>query len=288
MAIPPTLRPMEATIRGAPAFYDEIGAGAPIVILHGRPTDHRQTELFFEPVFAGRSGWRRIYPDLPGMGATPGPDWIASHEDVVDWTEAFLDEVVGPGQRLTLAGSSYGGWIALRLLERDAARIDGVLLQVPSFSVVPERRRVPLRRVVLPAADELRAQVAPDEQQWLNVSVVQTPETLDGFRRGTKLGIAAADHAFLDRLDANPAGARDARPPLRPFDRPALILAGRQDHVAGYADALGLAESFPRGTVAVLDRAGHGVPNEQRALFGALVGEWLDRVEEAASRAGAE
>ncbi len=34
-----------------------------------------------------------------------------------------------------------------------------------------------------------------------------------------------------------------------------------------------------RATFAVLDRAGHGVRAEQRTLVGALVGEWLDRLE---------
>jgi len=271
---------MDATIRGARAVYDDIGSGRPIVILHGRPTDRRQMELFLEPVFEGRPEWRRIYPDLPGMGETPGPDWVHSHEDVIDWTAAFVDDVVGRGERLTIAGSSYGGWIALRLLERDATRFDGLLLSVPSISVDPARRRVPARRVIRPADDALLAALEPDDAIWLNGSVVQSTETLDGYRRGTKLGFAAADLDFLDRMDADPRGPRDAAPPPEPFDRPTLILAGRQDHLAGYADALDLVEWFPRGTIAVLDRAGHGVPNEQRALFRALVGEWLDRVEE--------
>ncbi|TAK02424.1 MAG: alpha/beta hydrolase [Chloroflexota bacterium] len=64
-----------------------------------------------------------------------------------------------------------------------------------------------------------------------------------------------------------------------PFDPPALILNGRQDSLTGYADMFPLQASFPRGTFAILDRAGHALPFEQRALFGALVDEWRDRVE---------
>ena len=66
--------------------------------------------------------------------------------------------------------------------------------------------------------------------------------------------------------------------PLPP--QPALILAGRQDATVGYLDALKLTENYPRGTFAILDRAGHGLEVEQETLFNSLVEEWLDRVAE--------
>ena len=61
---------------------------------------------------------------------------------------------------------------------------------------------------------------------------------------------------------------------------------GRQDTVVGYADALRVMENFPRGTIAVLNRASHALEMEQPGLFGALMGEWLDRVEEWAAQKG--
>jgi pimeloyl-ACP methyl ester carboxylesterase len=215
------------------------------------------------------------------MGGTPGPDWLVEWEGYVDWVAAFVDATIGPGRPFALAGSSFGGWVALRLLERDPDRVDGLLLSVPAVHLNPANRRRPPRRVLVPADDALLSDVAEDEQGWRAVGVVQTAETLDGFRRGTKLGVQAADHAFLDGLDPALERAQPGGRLAAPFDRPALILAGRQDHLAGYADAVDLLESFPRATLAVLDRAGHGVPNEQRGLFRALVGEWLDRVAEA-------
>jgi pimeloyl-ACP methyl ester carboxylesterase len=70
----------------------------------------------------------------------------------------------------------------------------------------------------------------------------------------------------------------DALP--EPFPAPALIFAGRQDSRSGYHEAWQILENYPRATFAVLDRAGHAVVLEQRALFASLVSEWLDRVEE--------
>jgi pimeloyl-ACP methyl ester carboxylesterase len=65
-----------------------------------------------------------------------------------------------------------------------------------------------------------------------------------------------------------------------PFDKPTLILTGRQDSSVGYRDAWQILENYPRGTFAVLDRAGHNLQIEQETLFNALINEWLDRVEE--------
>ena len=70
----------------------------------------------------------------------------------------------------------------------------------------------------------------------------------------------------------------DALP--QPFPAPTLIVAGRQDSIVGYRDAWRILESYPRATIAVLDRAGHCLEIEQARLFHALVSEWLDRVEE--------
>ena len=57
------------------------------------------------------------------------------------------------------------------------------------------------------------------------------------------------------------------------------MVCGRQDAVTGYADQWGLLPHYPRATYAVLDVAGHNLQIEQPALFGALVTEWLQRIQ---------
>ncbi|MFD2469254.1 alpha/beta fold hydrolase [Amycolatopsis silviterrae] len=54
--------------------YVEHGSGTPVLAVHGWMPDHRLMTGCLEPVFARRPGFRRIYPDLPGMGdRPPGP-----------------------------------------------------------------------------------------------------------------------------------------------------------------------------------------------------------------------
>ncbi|MGC9670528.1 alpha/beta fold hydrolase [Planosporangium sp. 12N6] len=63
-----------------------------------------------------------------------------------------------------------------------------------------------------------------------------------------------------------------------PFERPTLILTGRQDDSVGYVDQFALLPHYPRASFAVVDVAGHNLQIDQPALFDALVREWLDRV----------
>jgi pimeloyl-ACP methyl ester carboxylesterase len=241
-----------------------------------------------EPLFAeraathqpapGRPGWRRLYPDLPGMGRTPGAEWIGSQEDMLEVALGFLDKVLGAGRRFALAGVSYGGYLAMAVAQRRAADLSGVLLWTPAMTMSEEKTQAPAPRPMVhdPAVTDL---VQPEEALWLQVAVIQTPETLATFRSVVKPGLMAADHAFLARFDANPDFAFDVAAFPQPLEVPTLILAGRQDAQVGYAGAVRLLESFPRATLAVLDRAGHGLAGEQRTIFRAVVSDWLDRVE---------
>jgi pimeloyl-ACP methyl ester carboxylesterase len=143
----------------------------------------------------------------------------------------------------------------------------------------PARRDLPAHRVFERDPD-LLATLAPDETPWTQVSVAQTPAMLAEFRTAVKPGFQAADREFLGRVAQRYAFSFDVDALPEPFLAPMLLLAGRQDAQCGYREAWKLLDNFPRGTFAVLDRAGHGLASEQRPLFRALVSEWLDRVEE--------
>lgn len=102
---------MECRLDNITIYYETFGEGRPIIMLHGSPADHITWVRLLEPIFKQRSGWKRIYPDLPGMGKTPGMDWITNQDDVLDVVLNFIDSVV-PGQNVTVAGYSYGGYLA--------------------------------------------------------------------------------------------------------------------------------------------------------------------------------
>ena len=270
---------MECQLENIRVHYEMYGEGRPLIALHGFSPDHRLMTGCVEPIFKHRSGWQRIYPDLPGMGKTPGKEWIASSDQMLDVVLNFIDQVI-PGQHFVLAGESYGGYLARGIIYRRPALVDGLLL-ICSL-IIPEhaKRSVP-PHVTLVKDPALLSSLEPtDREEFESFAVVQSQRIWERTRDEIIAGIGIADEGFLTRLQTHGYPFSFDVDAASPFEKPTLILVGRQDAMVGYRDAWKILENYPRGTFAVLDRAGHNLQIEQETLFSALVNEWLDRVEE--------
>jgi pimeloyl-ACP methyl ester carboxylesterase len=249
-------------------------------MLHGWNSDHRGMTFTMEPHFAERDGWRRIYLDLPGHGKTLGPEWIVSNDQVLDLLEQFIERVI-PGERFLVAGESYGGYLARGLVYLRGAEIDGVLLSVPVIIPRPAPDDLPSRTVVVrDPAIEAQAR-AENLAGFEDTIVTQGVDALQIFRMYT--AIPPADEAFFERLSQGTDFSFPVDAPPQPFPAPTVFILGRQDHWFGYRNAWTIIENYPRATFAVLDGAGHTVHADKRALFAALVGDWLDRVDQTSS-----
>ena len=256
-------------------YYETYGSGRPMVMLPGRPSDHRVMARFMEPLFTQRQGWLRIYPDLPGTGHTPSVDRLSTHDAMLEAVLAFIDKVI-PGQRFVLAGLSYGGYLARGVVYHRAASIDGLMLCAPQVKADPAEAQLPPKTAIVedPA---IAAELGPIS----NLMVVQSPRVAEAVRE-LLAEVRIADHSFNDRLEEAGPFSFDADRLPTPFGAPTLIMTARQDDLCGYRDAWDLLDNYPRATFAVLDRAGHFVNIEQDALCQALMRECLDRVEERA------
>ena len=89
-------------------WYDEHGAGPPLVLLHGGLVDAR----FFEPNLGPLAEKFRVYtPERRGHGHTPDVEGPISYQLMADDTIAFLDQVVRvPAD---LVGHSDGAVVAM-------------------------------------------------------------------------------------------------------------------------------------------------------------------------------
>jgi pimeloyl-ACP methyl ester carboxylesterase len=271
---------VDSMVTGIPVHYSQHGAGPPVLALHGGNVDHREITGALEPVFAERPGYRRIYPDLPGMGRTPAPETIDSTDAVLDTLLGLVDDVIGK-EAFLVVGHSYGGYLARAIANRRPGQVAGLAL-ICSLAGEQVRGDERPEHVVLRAADglDLDGTLEPAmAAEFRNYLVVQTPETLRRFQETVAPGVALADQAALERIFAR-WQLRTAPEQAPAYTNPTLILAGRQDATVGYAGSWRLLEHYPRATFAVLDRAGHGLPHEQVGLVTALMAEWLDRVSE--------
>jgi pimeloyl-ACP methyl ester carboxylesterase len=191
----------------------------------------------------------------------------------------FIDQVL-PGQRFAIGGYSYGGYLARGVLHRKADMVDGLLLACPMIKDIGKRNLPP--QEVRVSDPELMVRLTKEQQEEFGWVSVQSQQIWKRIQEEMNPGFLLGNEPFLTRLheEGYPFSFDVDAAMVDPFEKPTLIVAGRQDWVVGYRDAWQILDTYPRATFAVLDRAGHNLPIAQQRLFDALVDEWLDRVEE--------
>jgi pimeloyl-ACP methyl ester carboxylesterase len=195
---------------------------------------------------------------------------------------AFIDRVV-PAERLVVAGTSGGAYLARAAVAHCRSRVAGLLLRVPCIIADTALRTLPAFEPIV-RDDRLMASLDANERAELGEVLVQTPDYLDAHRDRVRSLVhpaiaAAAPRALEIRADPARYGfSFDLAELEKSFAGPTLIIAARQDTTVGYRDAWEILESYPRATFAVLDRAGHSWPIETPNLLAPLVEDWLDRI----------
>ena len=265
-------------VQGIPVEVEIRGEGRPILLLHGWSADRRYMLADLEPVFSSVPGWRRIYLDLPGHGGTPAPEWLGTQDQMLAVLSDLID-LVFPDGRFAIAGNSYGGFLTLALVRTMPDRLDGAALLVPDVPDADGSRDLPPPITIhedLTVFDDL-----DDDEAWIPVALpVHARRMLDEIRAHDMPAYRCADATFLARLAESYLLTGAAARPGAPFDRPSLILAGRQDARVGYRRAMALVDELPRATVGLLDLAGHHLGRIERPmLFASLVEDWLQRIE---------
>jgi len=250
-------------------------------MIHGFGIDRNVMIGCMEPIFKNRSGWKRIYFDLPGMGRTPAPHWLNNADQMLEAILAFVNKVIDYDSFLVV-GESYGAYLARAIVKLIPERLKGVLLICPVIIADRKRRDLP-RRTIFVKDKSFLAGIEQTEYKNLfeRVLVVQDLKRWNRFKQDIIPGMRTKDRAFLAQFQKHGYSLSfDVDQLEHPFDRSSVIFSGRQDTSVGYRDSLKLVENFPRGTFAILDRAGHGLEVEQETVFNCLVNEWLNRVEE--------
>jgi pimeloyl-ACP methyl ester carboxylesterase len=261
--------------------YEVLGEGRPILLLHGWTMDRRVEIFDYEKIFATCPGWRRIYPDLPGMGRSVARAGLFSQDDVLEALLAFVDQVL-PDGRFALAGTSLGAYLARAVAARRRARIAGLLLRVPCIFAEDARRTLPPFQALV---------TDPEGRANLADLLIQTPEYAQALKHKDDAVVQPAIQAtapIANEIRADPKRygfSFDLIEAEKTFDEPTLIIAGRRDTTVGYRDAWSILDSYPRATFVALDRADHGWPMETPNLLPALIDDWLARIALAERRA---
>lgn len=253
----------------------DIGDGTPLVLIHGFGVDHRIMLALEEAV--NFSGYRRIYVDLPRTAQGRNPAAQSAHE-VLNIVETEIDQYL-KGEAFALIGNSFGALLA-RYIAHSNPRVLGLATLAGVFQPDKKLRNVP-PKTVLHSDSSVPATAAEDVEDFSEIAVIQTERNFQAFQKYVLPGLRTADEKILEaisqRYSIEPTPEAIA---AGDYEAPALHIFGRQDHVVGYNDGLHWMEHYKRGTFVVLNEAGHNVHVEQPTLTGALIEDWLKRIDE--------
>jgi pimeloyl-ACP methyl ester carboxylesterase/acyl-CoA thioesterase FadM len=256
------------TVRGLSLTADVGGDGPALLFVHGFPLDR----TMWRPLTAALTGWRRIAPDLRGMGQSEGPDGGYQVTAYADDLAALLDTL--HVERAVVCGLSMGGYVAFEMLRRHPGRISALILMSTRATADDADGRAKRDTMIARVRRDGPAFLADDMTPRLlaPMSLQTMPEVVQQVRAmaaaGSPHGIAGALAAMRDRPDSTA---------LLPTIRvPTLVLAGRDDQLIPVAAARAIADAIPGAQHAIIPSAGHLPPLEQPVNTGRVVREFLE------------
>jgi pimeloyl-ACP methyl ester carboxylesterase len=263
-------------VKKANIYYEVIGSGTPVVMIHGFTLDHRAMKGCMEPIFQERTGYRRIYLDLPGMGLTKDYDEVMYTDDILQTVTDFIDAIL-PDQTFLIIGYSYGGYLTRGVIANMPERVLGASFICPVIIADKTKRSLPEHKVMHRDEEFIATLNAKEKEFYDNSFVMLNQNNWNRAKDELVVGMKVADQSFLDKVQK--AYGYSFAIDEGTFENPSLYLVGRQDNVTGYKDAFDILHRYPRATFSILDTAGHNLQIEQAELLNVHISEWLDRVE---------
>ena len=214
------------------------GKGEPLLFLHG--ASGAPAIMPFMEKLAQR--FEVLVPEHPGWGKSDEPEWLENIHDVAYF---YLDFLKALGlSRVTIVGSSMGGWIAMEMAVRDTARMKSLVLVSPAGIAAPG---VLPADIFLMAPEDLVRNLFVDEKlvQARLSAPVDVDETLKNRHTVARL-------AWEPRL-------HDPHLPkwLHRIDVPVKIIWGKQDRILPVGILDEMKRLMPGAKTLVLENCGH-------------------------------
>jgi haloalkane dehalogenase len=234
--------------------HRELGAGSPMVFLHGNPT----SSYVWRNVLPLLADSRRcLAPDLIGMGRSGKPESAYRYADHARYLDAWFDAMDLRG--VVLVGYDWGGVLAIDWASRHPDRVRGVvvfetILQSMHWAEYPPQGAELFRALRTPGVGE---KLVIEDNGFL-------PKSLD---HGVKRGLSDADRAeyYAPFPDAK------SRRPMLQWTRSIPIEGEPADVMAVVARNAEWLKSTPQVPKLLLTFDGNGMSNAPAVV------EWAER-----------
>jgi len=254
-------------VHGTPVELRRAGSGTPLLYLHGGGGDSEWLPLFDR--LAAR--FAVYHPAHPGFGKSGGLERIDGIEDMVFH---YLDVIAAlglPDTALTVAGSSFGGWVAAELAHRHPklvgrlVLVDAAGLWLDGAPIAEMFGNDPAEMAKLLFFDQSHP-LAAAMSSITDFSTLPEEVLLPQFKAMEALAKVAWNPYFhnpklerrLDRITAR-----------------TLVIWGREDRLIPLAHGERYAARIPGARLEVIERCGHLPAIEQPAKLYELMERFL-------------
>ncbi len=214
----------------------------PVILVHGLGMSSR----YMIPLAKHLAPHLRVYaPDLPGFGLSDKSPQALTVRQLADALAAWTHKV--GVRRAAFVGNSLGCEVLVELAVVHPQLVDRLVLQGPTPD--PEARGI-ARQVVGFFL------IAPFER-WSLAWVALTDYARSGIRRYLQTLRSMVDNHIADKA-------------LR-ISQPTLVVWGTRDYIVPYAFVTSLAASLPRGRLAAIPGAAHGINYSHPEAFTAAL-----------------
>jgi len=247
------------TVRGIRTHLLKGGRGRPLLVLH--PEFGANMWAPYHDALAAH--FQVVAPDHLGFGESERPDWLDGIDDLVFHYVDLLDLL--DIDRVSIVGTSLGGWIAAAFAVAHPERVDRLVLAapagikvdgIPRYDLFANPLETTLQRLFHDPARA--AQILPAEY---GAEVI-----VRGYHEYTTLARLTWNPYFYDPK------LQQRLPRLR---QPTLLVWGEQDAVLPPPHADAFAALLPRATLHMLPACGHLVPFERSEAFTTLAIDFL-------------
>jgi pimeloyl-ACP methyl ester carboxylesterase len=244
-------------VNGASLYYEELGDGAPLVLIHGGLSSGAQ----WRPVVPDLApGFRVITPDSRGHGRSTNPAGALSYARIADDTAALIGAL--GLERPLVGGWSDGGQVTLEL----GARYPGAAGALIVGAAYPDFDAGGLREAhrALLGADEAGV---PDAAH-LDAELGEFADEIKGLHPG-----GAEQWRTLVRQSAAMWLDYEGLAPdeLQKIQTPVLVLAGDRDELIPLDLSVSLYRALPNAELAICPALSHNGPTPERGSILASV-----------------
>jgi 3-oxoadipate enol-lactonase len=253
----------------ADIFYEVLGTGPPVVLLHPFPASHDLWKPAAQTLVAH---YRVILPDLRGHGDSEigeGPATMEKH--AADIARVLDHEEV---RRAPVIGVSLGGYVLFEFWRRYRERVEALVLCNTKASADASEARAGRLQA---AAEVIERGTEPFFESMLPRLMGKTthsnrPDLVEGALRMMRK-MSAEDVAMVQR---GMAERPDSMETLKTINVPTLLVTGDEDIFTGVADAELMRQNISGSQMRVIAKAGHYSPWEQPEEVGKLLRQFLD------------